>query len=91
MFDSDDDARKVYDGIKSLTCIKRGRLDKLYAFAFDPPGQGRRKFNGWDVYDPKKEFARLGIGEQGAPNGWRMTKINNDYKVSPGEPVSPHY
>jgi myotubularin-related protein 6/7/8 len=84
MFDSDDDARNVYDGIKSLTCIKRGRLDKLYAFAFDPPGRAKRKSNGWDVYNPKKELGRLGISEESAPNGWRITKINNDYKVGNG-------
>jgi myotubularin-related protein 6/7/8 len=80
MFDSDDDAQKVYDGMKTMACIKRGRLDKLYAFSFKPHGVDKH-VNGWNIYDPKKEFARLGISEGSTSKGWRITKINEDYKV----------
>jgi myotubularin-related protein 6/7/8 len=80
MFDSDEDARRVYDGIKSLTCIKRGRLEKLYAFSYNPPSP-QKSVDGWKLYNPKKEFARLGISAESASSGWRVTKINGDYKA----------
>ncbi|KAJ6144440.1 hypothetical protein N7470_008335 [Penicillium chermesinum] len=70
-------ARTVFDSIKQWTC-KSGRLEKLYAFSYQPPPP-ERELNGWDLYDPRKEWDRQGLN---APNSrWRLSEINVDYSV----------
>ncbi|KAI9931872.1 hypothetical protein MW887_010456 [Aspergillus wentii] len=76
-------ARDVYDSIKQWTC-KLGRIDKLYAFAYQPPPP-EREFNGWDLYNPRKEWARQGVDQEG--HGWRISQINSDYAFSPTYPA----
>lgn len=66
--------------LKNLTC-KRGQLEKLYAFSYTPPPP-EVNLKGWDLYDPRKELARLGISANSADKGWRITEINRDYSVS---------
>ncbi|KAE9987992.1 hypothetical protein EG328_000936 [Venturia inaequalis] len=82
-FNIDQDARTVYDMTKDLTC-KRKKLEKLYAFNHKPPPH-EVGFNGWELYDPTKEFARLGVNASEDRN-WRITKINKDYGYSPTYP-----
>lgn len=72
-------ARDVYETVRNLTC-RLGRLDKLYAFSYQPQGP-ERQVNGWKVYDPIREWRRMGVGSQGSSNGWRISTINNDYTV----------
>lgn len=67
----------MYDTIKQWTC-RVGRVDKLYAFAYQPPPP-EREFNGWDLYNPRKEWERQGVDKEG--NGWRISQINSDYGV----------
>ncbi|KAL4922682.1 protein-tyrosine phosphatase-like protein [Aspergillus aurantiobrunneus] len=81
-FTTESKARDVYENIKSLTC-KVGRVDKLYAFTFQPPIP-EREFNGWELYDPSKELARQGVDRDG--RGWRISQINSDYGFSPTYP-----
>ncbi|KAL4793572.1 protein-tyrosine phosphatase-like protein [Aspergillus venezuelensis] len=76
-------ARDVYESIKYWTC-KIGRVDRLYAFTFQPPPP-EQKFNGWELYDPAKELARQGVGRDG--HGWRISQINSDYGFSPTYPA----
>lgn len=76
-FVTENKAREVYDTIKQWTC-RVGRVDKLYAFVYQPP-LPEREFNGWDLFDPKKEWARQGVDVEG--NGWRISQINIDYGV----------
>lgn len=71
-------AREVFDGIKQWTC-KSGRLDKLYAFAYQPPPP-EKGLDGWKLYDPRKEWARQGVMKE--DSGWRISEINTDYAVS---------
>ncbi|KAJ5246154.1 hypothetical protein N7468_001137 [Penicillium chermesinum] len=76
-------ARTVFDSIKQWTC-KSGRLEKLYAFSYQPPPP-ERELNGWDLYDPRKEWDRQGLN---APNSrWRLSEINVDYSFSPTYPA----
>ncbi|KAL4923102.1 phosphatidylinositol-3-phosphatase YMR1 [Aspergillus undulatus] len=82
-FTSESKAREVYETIKSWTC-KIGRVDRLYAFTFQPPPP-EREFNGWELYDPSKELARQGVGRDG--NGWRISHMNSDYGFSPTYPA----
>ncbi|KAL4810710.1 protein-tyrosine phosphatase-like protein [Aspergillus unguis] len=80
--DSETKAREVYETIKLWTC-KIGRVDKLYAFTFQPPPP-ERAFNGWELYDPRKELERQGI-DRGSKS-WRISHLNSDYGFSPTYP-----
>ncbi|KAF9895377.1 hypothetical protein FE257_000282 [Aspergillus nanangensis] len=75
--------REVYDSIRTWTC-KLGRIDKLYAFAYQPPPP-EREFNGWELYDPQKEWARQGVDCDS--HGWRVSRINSNYEFSPTYPA----
>lgn len=78
-FLDDKKARDVYDSIRALSC-KLGRLDKLLAFSYQPKPP-EDKFNGWEIYDARREFKRLGISPKDSEKGWRISEINKDYKV----------
>jgi hypothetical protein len=78
-FASETKARDVYDTLKQWTC-KVGRVEKLYAFTYQPQPP-ERDINGWEFYDPRKELARQGIGKEGCSTGWRISSINADYGV----------
>lgn len=78
-FSDETQARSVYDSIKALTC-GLGSFDKLYAFTYDPPPI-EKNINGWEIYDARKEYKRMGISPKGADRGWRLTDINRDYEV----------
>ena len=82
-FTDEKKARDVYDSIKAWTC-KLGRIEKLYAFSYQPQ-QPEREVNGWEIYDARREWERLGVSEKGADRGWRMSTINMDYGVHSGE------
>lgn len=71
----------MYETLKQWTC-KVGRVDKLYAFTYQPHPL-ERNFNGWEIYDPIKEWARQGIGKDGRNPNWRISTINADYTVRP--------
>lgn len=78
-FLDDKKARDVYDSIRALSC-KIGRLDKLLAFSYQPKPP-EDQFNGWDIYDARREYKRLGISPKDTEKGWRISEINKDYKV----------
>ncbi|KAJ5586994.1 uncharacterized protein N7459_002759 [Penicillium hispanicum] len=82
-FANEHKAREVFESIKQWTC-KSGRLDKLYAFSYQPPPP-EKEFNGWDLYDPRKEWARQGLLNESS--GWRISEINTDYGFSPTYPA----
>lgn len=79
-FTDEKKARDVYDSIKAWTC-KLGRVEKLYAFSYQPH-QIEKDINGWEIYDARAEWRRLGISEKGVDRGWRISTINVDYGVS---------
>jgi hypothetical protein len=58
-----------------------GSTNQLYAF-FNEPGKVEKKINAWGIYQPAKEFARMGLGTK--TNEWRITQINKDYQVFEG-------
>lgn len=78
-FETDRECREVFESIKDLTVIKGG-VEKLYAFYYQP-GAAERRCTGWSVYDPVKEFQRMGVGTEKC-RGWRFSTINKDYSVS---------
>ncbi len=78
-FTSEAKARDVYDSIKSLTC-KLGRIERLYAFSYCPQPP-EKEVNGWELYDARREWKRLGISQKDVDRGWRISEINVDYQV----------
>ncbi|CAG8044505.1 unnamed protein product [Penicillium olsonii] len=75
-------AREVFESIKQWTC-KSSRIDKLYAFSYQPPPP-EKEFNGWDLYDARKEWARQGVVKD---DQWRLSEINMNYEFSPTYPA----
>lgn len=78
-FNDDKEARDIYDTIRSLSC-KLGRLDKLQAFSYQPKPP-EDQYNGWQIYDARCEWKRLGISPKDTDKGWRISEINVEYKV----------
>ncbi|EGX53387.1 hypothetical protein AOL_s00006g253 [Orbilia oligospora ATCC 24927] len=70
-FDTEQEARDVFDSIKRLTC--GGTVERLYAFIYKPT-KFEMPFNGWRIYDPQREFDRQGITQD-----WRLSNINSNY------------
>ncbi|GAM90275.1 hypothetical protein ANO11243_083170 [Dothideomycetidae sp. 11243] len=83
-FPDEAEARDVFESIRSLTCLNNS-LEKLHAFSYKPPGEEVR-CNGWELYDARREFRRMGIGPKEADKGWRISEINHDYCYSPTYP-----
>ncbi|KAF2029297.1 phosphatases II [Setomelanomma holmii] len=84
-FPDEKKARDVYDSIRALSC-KIGRLDKLLAFSYQPkPPEDQQ--NGWDIYDARREWKRLGISPKDTDKGWRISEINIEYKYSKTYPA----
>ncbi|GAB1200782.1 protein-tyrosine phosphatase-like protein [Aspergillus pseudonomiae] len=82
-FASETRGRDVYESIRQWTC-KVGRIEKLYAFTYQPPPP-ERELNSWELYDPLKEWARQGVDRDN--HGWRISRINSDYTFSPTYPA----
>ncbi|KAJ5897542.1 hypothetical protein N7504_007830 [Penicillium tannophilum] len=82
-FANEHKAREVFESIKQWTC-KSGRLDKLYAFTYQPL-LAEKEFNGWEIYNPRKEWMRQGVLKESS--GWRISDINTDYSFSPTYPA----
>lgn len=68
-------------------------IEQLYAFYYTPspplepsallsssPESNAAANSGWNVYNPREEFARMGLGTR--TKAWRFTDINKDYTVS---------
>lgn len=75
----------VWDSLKGLCQgVQAAGFEGLYAYYFegDKKGKGKEQaegIHGWDVYQPEKEFRRMGVGSR--TNAWRTTDINADYEV----------
>jgi myotubularin-related protein 6/7/8 len=85
-FDDERQARDVYDSIKAWTCKLSG-IEKLYAFTYsgNPPEKALQN-KGWTLYDPMREFRRMGLGDEKRKTNWRITNLNKDYSFSPTYP-----
>lgn len=78
-FATESKARDVFDSIKAWTC-KIGRIEKLYAFTYQPQ-LPEKSVDFWRVYDPMKEWRRMGVGDDDKASSWRISTINTDYAV----------
>ncbi|PGH17347.1 hypothetical protein AJ79_01231 [Helicocarpus griseus UAMH5409] len=84
-FPNESRARDAYESIRSWTC-RLGRIEKLYAFTYQPPPP-ERCLDGWALYDARKELMRLGVGKPDTNSGWRISTINRDYTFAPTYPA----
>ncbi|KAI8376256.1 protein-tyrosine phosphatase-like protein [Radiomyces spectabilis] len=75
------EAQDVYDSIQKLTCVTS--TEQLYAYAYKPQPPFTAQ-GGWRIYDPTKEYERMGV--QTTNHQWRYTVINRDYTYSPTYP-----
>lgn len=86
-FNDDRKARDVYDSIRAWTCKLSG-IEKLYAFSYHPTGPEKDvQGKGWALYDPMREWRRMGLGDEKRQTNWRITNINKDYQFSPTYPA----
>ncbi|KAI8342847.1 protein-tyrosine phosphatase-like protein [Chlamydoabsidia padenii] len=77
----DGEAQDVFDSIQKLTCINS--TEQLYAYSYQPFTPFTAK-DGWKIYDPLEEYARMGVGIK--TDAWRFSTINRDYSYSPTYP-----
>lgn len=61
-------------------------MEKLHAFSYKAPTEELR-CKGWELYDARREFRRMGIGPKEADKGWRISELNHDYSYSPTYPA----
>ncbi|KAK9235334.1 protein-tyrosine phosphatase-like protein [Lipomyces kononenkoae] len=80
-FNNERDSKAVFDTLMALACVPC--VDHLYAFYYHP-GSAERTVNTWNIYDPIKEFQRMGVGT--TIKSWRVTTINKDYEFCPTYP-----
>lgn len=81
-FSRDRDAEDVFQTVKELTVARS--ITNLYAFYYQP-SPPLPSSNGWNVYNPRDEFARMGVGSR--TKAWRFTDVNKDYEYSPTYPA----
>ncbi|KAI8368633.1 protein-tyrosine phosphatase-like protein [Choanephora cucurbitarum] len=75
------EAQDVFDSIQNMACINS--IEQMYAYAYQPRIPFTSK-SGWNIYDPLKEYERMGVDVK--TDAWRFTLINRDYKYSPTYP-----
>ncbi|KAK9359669.1 protein-tyrosine phosphatase-like protein [Lipomyces starkeyi] len=80
-FNNERDSKAVFDTLMALACVPC--VDHLYAFYYHP-GSAERTVNTWNIYDPVKEYERMGVGT--TIKSWRVTTINEDYQFCPTYP-----
>ncbi|KAF2092326.1 phosphatases II, partial [Saccharata proteae CBS 121410] len=84
-FLTDQEASDVFETMRCLTC-KTGSVEKLYAFSYRSVGP-EKPVSGWKLYDPRREFKRMGISAKDTDKGWRISEINHDYEYSATYPA----
>lgn len=72
------EAEDVYASLLAL-CHVSGPTE-LYAYHYHPAGQ-ENTFNGWTLYNPEAEYARMGAIGPCADSMWRLTRANADYQL----------
>lgn len=67
-------AQEAYEYILKLTCIEK--VQDLYAFSYKQV-KVESGFNGWELYNVKREFERQGIDW----SKWRISDLNKQYSL----------
>lgn len=80
-FSSGSDCRLAFETIEELRSVRS--IDQLYAFVYSP-ATVEKDFNGWSLYDPEREYRRMGA--IGPDAKWRLSSANKHHKVCPTYP-----
>ncbi|CED83406.1 phosphatases ii [Phaffia rhodozyma] len=81
-FEDESTCLDVFETIKDLTVSNS--IEKVYAFTYSP-SPPLEKCDGWNVFTPREEFTRMGVGSR--TKAWRFTDINKDYSFSSTYPA----
>ncbi|GAA5981154.1 hypothetical protein JCM5350_007177 [Sporobolomyces pararoseus] len=80
---------RLFETIKeSCGKIALGGLENRSAFqhySTSRKNQEKRVVRGWEIYNPKKEFERMGIGKR--TKAWRFTNLNTNFNFCPSYPA----
>ncbi|KAH9009888.1 Myotubularin-like phosphatase domain-containing protein, partial [Lactarius pseudohatsudake] len=87
-FEQDAEATDVFETLlsaraKRLAACVVDSVTQLYAFNYTP-SPPLTASNGWNLYSPREEFGRMGVGKRS--KAWRFTDINKDYTFCPTYP-----
>ncbi|KZT57032.1 phosphatases II [Calocera cornea HHB12733] len=76
-FPREESAADVFESVRELTVTSS--IYNMYAFFYrpNPPFDAG---DGWGLYSPREEFARMGVGSR--TKAWRFTDINKDYAAT---------
>lgn len=77
-YDRESEVSKILDLL--LVSQSNPSPSAIYAFHHRPTGT---EDHGWTTYQPKQEFARMGIPSE----DWRLTNLNSEYSVAPSYPA----
>ncbi|KZO95777.1 phosphatases II [Calocera viscosa TUFC12733] len=77
-FPREESAADVFESVRELTVTSS--ISSMYAF-FYRPNPPFDVSDGWGLYSPREEFARMGVGSR--TKAWRFTDINKDYSFCP--------
>lgn len=80
-FSSETDCRLAFETIEELRLVRS--VEQLYAFVYSP-ATVEKDFNGWAIYDPEKEYRRMGA--LGPGSKWRLSTVNKNHRVCPTYP-----
>ncbi|XP_065059134.1 myotubularin-related protein 2-like isoform X2 [Rhopilema esculentum] len=67
--------KKIFDAIQSNAFPATCGIPGVRFFAFEY--REEFKINGWDVYDPEREYNRLGLPTE----CWRISTVNREYQL----------
>ncbi|RLV93396.1 Phosphoinositide 3-phosphatase [Spathaspora sp. JA1] len=85
-FLNDEICCQVFNKLSSLITVSKTDNDimKLYALQYQANVlEQATTVSGWDIYDPIKEYTRLGLIDN---TYWRISNLNQDYKFCPSYP-----
>ncbi|KAI9350057.1 Myotubularin-like phosphatase domain-containing protein, partial [Zopfochytrium polystomum] len=77
-FEDEQDSIDLFSTLQRLVNISS--IDQHYAFYHQPTSNVIKSKQGWNVFDPTREFERMGLGTR--TQAWRITTINNDFSFS---------
>ncbi|KAJ1664098.1 phosphatidylinositol-3-phosphatase ymr1 [Coemansia sp. RSA 1813] len=83
-----DDVRKLYDVFATMKQLATVRsVKQLYAFDYAPHPEFDDQVGSHGLYNPKEEFARMGVGRsEEVGKFWRFSDINRTYQLCPTYP-----
>ncbi|KEI37517.1 uncharacterized protein L969DRAFT_89472 [Mixia osmundae IAM 14324] len=75
----------VWESIRAV--VAATKLKSLYAFSNGNLTEAGKDAQGWNLYSPSAEYARMGLGRKDARSAaWRWSDVNKSYEFCPTYP-----